>query len=427
MVLDGVNLKLVKSVSLFIASLMLSACGGIKTVDSVFPATADVCASAASQNRFIVNWEDGRVTLENGTSPDDFRQGFVSKNLNLIKHVDQDRRIRFIQPQSELEVNSTDDVRSQSMNWGPQQIDAPAVWASGIEGAGVIVGVVDGMVDTSHSQLAQNILVNPGEIPNNGKDDDGNGFVDDVRGIQVNTDQNDPIENRHGSHVAGIIVANPNQGPVQGVAPKAKVVPAQFISNNGDGSIGDAIIALNYVASRGAKIINMSWGLNPCVEVPSLRSTLASLNAKGILLITAAGNGDVYGVGVNMDVKPAFPSAYNFSNQLNVAASTVNKVLIGWSNYGSKNVHVAAPGVGIFSTIPLNQVETMSGTSMAAPIVAGAAALLWSAMPNATASQIKQALVKSVERPPNLLEVSSGGIINVYDALQSLKTTAPVP
>ena len=427
MVLDEVNLKLVSSVSLLIAVLMLSSCGGIKTTDSVFPATSNVCASSASQKRFIVNWEDGRVTLENGSSPEDFREGFVSKNLALIKHVDQDRRAQFIKPQSEIQTHAGEDVSAQSLNWGPQQIDAPAVWASGVEGSGVIVGVVDGMVDTSHSQLANNILVNPSEVANNGKDDDGNGFVDDVRGIQVNADKNDPMVNRHGSHVAGIIVADPNQGPVQGVAPRAKVVPAQFISNDGGGSIGDAIIALNYVASRGAKVINMSWGLDPCIEVPSLRSTLAALNSRGILLITAAGNGDARGVGVNMDVTPAFPSAYNFANQLNVAASTINKVLVGFSNYGVKNVHVAAPGVGIYSTTPLNQIETMSGTSMAAPMVAGAAALLWSAVPNATAAQIKQALVKSVERPPVLLNVSSGGIINVYDALQSLKTTVAVP
>lgn len=411
---------------LITVAAFLTGCGAVKTTDTVFPAMSNVCASNASQNRFIVQWEDGNYTIENDSSPEDFRYGFVSKNLHLIKHVDQDRRIQ-LRSQSELSELAGDDAQIESLNWGPQQIDAPAVWARGVEGAGVIIGVVDGMVDTSHSQLSPNILVNTGETPNNKIDDDGNGFVDDYKGVQVNSEKNDPISNRHGTHVAGIIVADPNQGPVQGVAPKAKVVPAQFISNDGGGSIGDAIIALNYVADRGAKIINMSWGLDPCIEVPSLRSTLAKLNSRGILLITAAGNGDSRGIGVNMDITPSFPSAYDFANQLNVAASTINRVLVGFSNYGVRTVHVAAPGVGIYSTTPLNQIETMSGTSMAAPMVAGAAALLWSAVPSAKASQIKKALMDSVERPSTPLQVTTGGIINVYDALNTLKSNLGIP
>jgi subtilisin family serine protease len=282
------------------------------------------------------------------------------------------------------------------------------------------------MVDTSHQQLSDNILVNTGEIPNNGVDDDQNGYVDDDKGVQINTETNDPVSNRHGSHVSGIIVADPAKGPVSGVAPKAKVVPAQFISNNGGGSIGDAIVALNYVASRGAKIINMSWGMDPCIDIPNLRSTLKDLNSQGILLITAAGNGDERGVGINMDITPSFPSAYNFSNQINVAASTTNQILAGFSNYGINSVDVSAPGVGIYSTTPQNQIETMSGTSMAAPMVSGAAALLMSAIPTATAAQVKQALMSAVIRPPTPLNVKSGGVINVYDALTALKTITGV-
>ena len=403
-------------------ALMLSACGGVKTTDNVFPTTSGSCAQGASQNRFIVHWEDGSFSIEQGTSPEDFKSNFVSKNLKRIKHVDQDQHIQLRQ-QDELNALADDEVQVESLNWGPQSIDAPAVWSRGYEGSGVIVGVVDGMVDTSHSQLSGNILINSGEVPDNGVDDDKNGFIDDYRGIQANAGTNDPVQNRHGTHVAGIIVADPNQGPVSGVAPRAKVLPGQFIGNDGGGSIGDAIVALNYVANRGAKIINMSWGLDPCVEVPNLRSTLSQLNNRGILLVTAAGNGDSRGVGVNMDVTPSFPSAYNFANQLNVAASTISSLLVGFSNYGTKSVHVAAPGVGIYSTTPLNQIETMSGTSMAAPMVSGAAALLWSARPTATVAQIKKALVQSVEKNPlAVLEVSSGGVINVEAAFTLLKT-----
>lgn len=403
-------------------SLLLTACGAVKTTDSVFPTATDMCAQSASQNRFIVGWEDGSFSIEHGPSPDQFRKSFVADNLHKIRHVDQDQRIQLrTQSTTRLEASSLDEP--ETLNWGPQSIDAPAVWSRGFEGSGVIVGVVDGMVDTSHSQLTDNILVNAGEIPDNQIDDDENGFVDDYKGIQVNLTPNDPVQNRHGTHVTGIVVADPEKGPVSGVAPKAKVVPAQFIDNDGGGSIGDAIIALKYVADRGAKIINMSWGMDACVDVPNLRAVLSDLNSRGILLVTAAGNGDSRGVGINMDVTPAYPSAYDFANQLNVAAATISQVLIGFSNYGVQKVHVAAPGVSIYSTTPGEQIETMSGTSMAAPMVSGAAALLMSAEPTATAAQVKQALMTSVTRPSTLMNVKSGGIINVYDALTALKST----
>jgi subtilisin family serine protease len=386
----------------------------------VFPASTNVCAEAASENRFIVHWEDGTYTVEKGESPDSFRSQFVSKNLDLIKHVDQDRRFKI--RLDDVHTMAGDDVSSESLNWGPNSMDAPSVWSQSVQGSGVIVGVVDGMVDVTHPQLSNNILVNSGEIPNNGIDDDHNGFVDDYKGLQVNKEKNDPVQNRHGTHVSGIIAADPSQGIIDGVAPKAKIIPAQFIANDGGGSIGDAIIALNYVASRGAKIINMSWGLDPCMDIPNLRSTLRDLNARGLLLITAAGNGNSQGVGVNMDSTPAFPSAYNFSNQLNVAASTMGMSLIGFSNYGTNSVHVAAPGVGIYSTTPNDSYESMDGTSMAAPMVSGVAALLWSAVPSATAAQIKQAIMTSVMQPPFPLRVSSGGVVNAYDALMKLKS-----
>lgn len=404
-------------------ALFLSACGGAKTEESVFPGTVYACGQGAEENRFIVHWEDGRYTVESANSAEDFRKNFVSENLALIKHVDYDYRIH-LSNQDFLSAMDDSSVEASSVNWGIQNIGAQTLWNQGVNGTGVLIGVVDGMVDVGHPQLTDNIAINTGEIQNNGLDDDGNGFIDDYKGVQVNQETNDPRFNRHGSHVAGIAVADGAQGPVTGVAQKAKVIPAQFIANDGGGSIGDAIVALNYVADRGAKIINMSWGLDSCIAVPNLQSTLQGLNNRGLLLVTAAGNGDSRGVGVNMDNKPAYPSAYNFSNQLNVAASTTTNFLIGFSNYGLRTVHVAAPGVGIYSTTPGNQVESMSGTSMAAPMVAGSAALLWQAVPTATAAQIKQSLITTVTRPSSPLQVVSGGVINLPRALTELRRLA---
>ena len=427
-------MKSFRLVLLMLTSFVLAACGGAKTSDSVFPTSAACGQSADSEQssnqfvvrndrRFIVQWENGTYTIETGTSSEEFKAGFVSRNLALIKHVDNDYRVKLTNQENLAEGAADNPIQAESLNWGPQQISAPAVWNQGAKGAGVIIGVIDGMVDTTHAQLAANIVINTAEIPNNNIDDDNNGFVDDYKGIQVNSEINDPNTNRHGTHVTGTIVADQDLGPVAGIAPRAKVIPAQFIGNDGGGSIGDAIIALNYVADRGAKIINMSWGLDACVAVPSLKSTLQQLNNRGILLVTAAGNGNSRGIGINMDVTPAYPSAYNFLNQINVAASTSSNFLIGFSNFGRRTVHVAAPGVGIYSTVPGNQIETMSGTSMAAPMVSGAAALLWGAVPSATADEIKKSILQSVDRNPAAsLEVSSSGVINVESALLALKT-----
>lgn len=412
---------LFRTLLITVTGLVLSACGA-KTTESVFPNMAAACGQEASQNRFIVQWEDGSFTVERDSSPERFREGFVRKNLNQIRHVDRDYQVRLQQRGPAAEADEAE-AMAGGMNWGPDQIQAPEVWSQGVDGSGVTVGIIDGMVDTGHNQLADNIAVNSAEIPDNGVDDDGNGYIDDYKGIKVNAEANDPNLNRHGTHVSGIVAADPNFGPVSGVAPKAKILPAQFIGNDGGGSIGDAIIALKYVADRGVKIINMSWGLDPCIDVPNLQAALQQLNSRGILLVTAAGNGDAYGIGVDMDRTPAFPSAYNFSNQISVAASNTQNKLVSFSNFGVKTVHVAAPGAGIYSTVPGNQVETMSGTSMAAPMVSGAAALLWSAIPSATAAQIKQAILKSVDlNPASPLKVYSGGVINVYNALSELKT-----
>lgn len=412
-----------KAVLLFVFSTIGFGCSQSKTASSVFPnnkGSSDACTQQASETRFIVHWEDGSFSVENDQSSDHFRNSFVEKNLALIKHVDRDVRIK-IKTQSEATDSATAQA-NDGMNWGQSLIQASALWSRGFSGDGIIVGVVDGMVDTSHQQLQPNILINSAEIPNNGIDDDHNGFIDDYAGVQVNKETNNPSVNIHGSHVAGIIAADPTKGPVTGVAPKAKILPAQFIGNDEGGSIGDAIVAMNYVASRGAKIVNLSWGAGPCVEIPTLKSALQQLSDKGILIVTAAGNGDSYGIGVNMDTYPAYPSAYNFTNQINVAATTPDDYLISFSNYGARTVHIAAPGVAIYSTVPGNNVRSLSGTSMAAPMVSGAAALIWSAIPTATASQVKQALLRSVDIVPGRqVEVSSRGRINVSKAYTELQ------
>lgn len=402
-----------KILVLLFCSVIFVGCGNQKTVDSVSVMAS--CAGQSLEKRFIVQWEDGRFTVEHGQSLEEFKKTFIKNNLQKIRHVDIDQKIQLSIPKT----STNEDISTQSLNtlnWGPEMISASALWQMGITGQNVLVGVVDGMVDVTHQQLKPNIAINCKEIPNNGIDDDGNGFVDDYYGVQINSGVNNPSLNQHGSHVAGIIAADPTTGPIKGVAPKSKIIPAQFITNDGGGSIGDAIVAMNYAASRGAKIINLSWGGAPCVT--NLQAAMQQLSNQNILLVTAAGNESV-----NLDSSPDYPSAFNIFNQINVAASSIDDFMSYFSNRSYNLVHVAAPGENIYSTVPGNQIASMDGTSMASPMVAGSAALLLSAFPNASAQQIKQALIQSVDvTSGHEFQVYSRGRINVEKAYYLLKS-----
>ncbi len=405
--MDVVKVLAVNLTFLFLAT----ACNQQKTIESV-SIQAQECVGEVAENRFVVHWEDDSFSTERGENLEHFKATFVKENLELIKHVDVDQVVRTQQNVKNFQSQTPSEA---PINWGPEMVKAPVLWNQEILGQGVIVAIVDGMVDVTNKQLRPNILVNTLEIPGNKIDDDQNGVVDDDLGAQFNSEVNKPLINTHGSHVAGIIGADISQGPIQGIAPRVKILPAQFIDNDGAGNIGDAINAMNYAAKRGAKILNLSWGGAPCM--PNLASALETLSRRGVLIVTAAGND-----GKNVDERPNYPSAFGLLNQINVAASTVDNFLIYFSNFGMRKVHVVAPGVDIESTIPGDRTQKMSGTSMAAPLTAGAAALLWSAYPAATTQQIKTAILRGVDAKEGYLyPVSTRGRINVEKSLAELK------
>lgn len=396
---------------------VLASCSNNKSTNSVFPENgamdSSACTGQAIENKFIVQWEDGRFSVESAESAEDFKKNFIEPRLQEIRYVEYDRH---------LQIENTSSVRTMASvdSWGQGQIAADKVWAQGVYGQNVKVAVVDSFVDVSHPQILPRIAVNTGEIPNNGIDDDGNGVVDDYYGASfVSNPGTIKTPSAHGSHVTGIIAADPRYGSIQGVAPQAQIIPAQFIANDGGGSLGDAVLALQYSANRGAKIINASWGGAPCVA--SLRNTFKELEDKGILIVVAAGNS-----GRDIDVYPEYPASFNFANQITVAASSISDFMTSWSNSGFNLVHVAAPGESILSTTPGNSTAYMDGTSMAAPFVSGAAALLWSARPQATAQQIKTALLRSVDvTPGHEFKVNTRGRINVEKALSVIEELVP--
>lgn len=391
-----------------------------KTTVSVFPESEKLsdsfCSGQALSTRYVVQWEDGRFTVETAPSLETFKKKVLEPNLENIRKVEYDRVVNFARESSVVTSTPADPLDY----WGQEMVEVSGVWSQEIYGKDVVVGVVDSFVDVSNVQLQNRIAYNTAEIPDNGIDDDGNGLTDDYAGFSfISNPSADSTASDHGTHVAGIIVADPGKGYIKGMAPQAKIIPAPFIGGKTGGSIGDAILALQYVSSRGAKVINASWGGAPCME--SLRNAFAELNKSGVLVVVASGND-----GRDIDYRPDYPAAFNMPNQLTVAASTPYDFMASWSNNGFSLVHLAAPGKDILSTKKGNRLGFMSGTSMAAPFVSGAAALLWSARPQAQLIDIKTALLQSVDVTENHeFKVESLGRLNVRKALDELRKLVP--
>ena len=398
--------------------LILVACSQ-KSANTVFPGQSNsalsACPSAeAVKSEFLVTWEDHHISLEHAENKEVFIETFLKKNLPYVKFVEFNQRFHI--RGKRVNTNAVD-----SNNWGQTITNAAAVWSQNILGQGIKVAVVDAGVDYSQAQINPRLAVNTIEMNGRaGVDDDGNGLIDDIYGWDFYGNQPTPVPDAegHGTHVSGIIAADHTKGPVQGMAPSAQIVPANFMDSSGSGSLDVAVTAIKYVASRGVKIINASWGGCSDSVPETLRNAIADLASQNILFVAAAGND-----GVDLDGVPDYPSTFNLSNQLTIAASTSSDFMASFSNSSFNLVHLAAPGTNIYSTLPGNTAGKMSGTSMATPFVSGAAALIWSAKPNATVAQIKQALMNSVDSGP--FRVVTQGRLNVQKALTELNRIAP--
>lgn len=297
--------------------------------------------------------------------------------------------------------------------YGVLKIQAPDAWAKHIGSADVVIADIDTGVDYNHQDLINNIWRNSREIPGDKIDNDGNGFVDDVVGWDfANKDSLPWDDNGHGTHTSGSIAATGGNGiGVSGVAQRAQVMPLKFLSADGSGTTEDAVLAIKYAVDNGAKILSNSWGGDEYSK--ALEDVIVEAANRQVLFVAAAGND-----GTNNDTLPMYPAAYNLPNVIAVAASDQDDTLVDYSNYGLNSVHIVAPGDVIYSTVPGNKYQVNSGTSMACPHVAGAAALLKSYKPNLTAVQIKKILLDSVDKVPAYADkIASGGRLNVARAM----------
>ncbi|MGD1862070.1 MAG: S8 family serine peptidase [Leptolyngbyaceae cyanobacterium] len=297
------------------------------------------------------------------------------------------------------QVIDTEVSDTGGVNWGNDLINAPEVWAEGITGEGVVVAVIDSGTDITHPDLSANLWTNEGEIFGDGLDNDGNGFADDIYGWNFEIGQFDNLVlpgtmnsgQDHGTHVAGIIAAANDGVGITGVAHDAQIMSIRLgdVGPGPDGASvflngGSLVNAIYYAVDNGADVINMSLGTGPS---PALEAALAYAASQDVFVVSAAGNSSAS--------TPSAPASYAVNDGASVGAVDSDGNLAFFSNqagFNSNIQHVTAPGVGIYSTLPNGEYGFKSGTSMAAPYVAGVVALMRQANPDLTVDEIGEIL-----------------------------------
>jgi len=295
-------------------------------------------------------------------------------------------------------------------------LELPGAWGL-TQGAGAVVAVVDSGTKLDHPDLAPNIWANFREVPGNGADDDGNGYVDDVYGIDLSStqvSQNLSDGHGHGTHVAGIIAAAANRRGVVGVAPRAKIMTVRVLDDTGAGTTGAVAEGIRYAAANGARVINAS--IQGDFPDPNMEAAIAAAGAANALVVVSAGNS-----ARDIDAKPSYPAAIAAPNLISVAATAPNAgtALDSYSNYGRLAVGLAAPGGDILATTNDGGYGRKSGTSMAAPIVSGVAALMVSLNPGLSASELRARLLQHAGR--SRLPVAAG-YVDALDSVRSVTT-----
>jgi thermitase len=334
--------------------------------------------------------------------------------------------------------------------WGMNQMGVHQAWSKTKGVQDVVVAVIDTGIDYTHEDLVDNLWHNPGEagaLGTDGIDNDNNGYIDDVIGWDFASNDNKPFDLTagmmdmllsggnpgHGTHCSGNVAARADNGKgITGVAPGVRIMGLRFISEKGQGTSADAIKAIKYAVTNGAKVLSNSWGSegeDPAdKDASALKDAIKFAMDHGVLFVAAAGNGH-QGVGYDndSDAKPGVPASYPIENIISVAAINEAGALGAFSNWGARTVHIAAPGVKVFSTVTQSAhysdtvidmpgviTATWDGTSMATPHVAGAAALYMSIHPEKGWRETKDAILNSAKKNPALQgKMVSGGQLDV--------------
>jgi subtilisin family serine protease len=291
----------------------------------------------------------------------------------------------------------------------------------------VIVAVVDTGVDHNHEDLKDVMWVNEKEIPGNKIDDDNNGYIDDIHGIntlvrdaQGLATMNTMASHWHGTHVAGTIAAFQNNGlGIAGVANNVKIMAIRTVPDNADELDSDIVEGFLYAAKMGAKVINCSFGKKVNEGGMVVRDTMNQISKKGVLVVVSAGNDSMGPFSWhNNDISPKYPASFDSQNMMVIASTTSTGSLSGFSNIGPVTVDIASPGSSIYSTLNGNKYGMASGTSMAAPNASGVVAMVMGYFPEFTNTTVKKIIMDSTTRDENYLgKILTGGRVNLKSAL----------
>jgi thermitase len=337
---------------------------------------AESAAFAKTIDGIQVTDSHGSANLIQISLPNNMHSMFVAEKIaNLQARAD----VEYVTPTFKLHTMGLPNDPSLSQQWSVDKVNASAAWDINVGSRSVTVAVIDTGVNHSHEDLNANMWKNPGEVAGNGIDDDNNGFVDDVYGYDFKDSDADPDDVTssknpgHGTHCSGIIGAVGNNGKgISGMSQQVSLMGLRFIGPDGSGDLMGAIKSIDYAIAAKADVISASWGaaVSTSQAKPLIEAVVRASDA-GIIFVAAAAN-----EGKNNDSQDMYPANVQAANVITVAASDSSDAKPSWSNYGKDKVHVAAPGHNIYSTIPNNKYQNLSGTSMATPLVAGLVALL---------------------------------------------------
>ncbi len=403
--------------------------------------------------------------------PNDADQGMrlaaapVDVDENLIEVLESDPRVVYAEPNFILQISSPvwDPVNPDRLNaplfergatpndplfdqlWrlhntgqtggtADADIDAPEAWGINTGSRDVIVAVIDTGIDPSHEDLQANMWTNPQECPQgfdkceaDGVDDDNNGYVDDFYGINAINDSGELIDDfGHGTHVAGIIAAvGDNDTGIVGVSWKTRIVGCKFLSAFGSGTTSNAVKCFNYIYDLRHKqkqnilITNSSWGGGSPSR--SLKEAMGRVDSP--LHMCSAGNANTNRI--------AYPAGYDLDNIIAVTATDHDDLYAGFANWGEDWVDLAAPGVNILSTVPTGRCaicdpsgyRAIGGTSMSTPLVAGAAALVWSEFEGLNNAQVKQRILSGIDLLKNRFKTTvTNGRLNLFNVMEKDST-----
>jgi len=300
--------------------------------------------------------------------------------------------VEYAEPNIKIRVPREPLLRAADpMAWGVSKISADKVWEKGITGKGVIVAVIDTGVDYTHPALKGKVVLPVKDAK-----------PEDCTGWNFANKVSDPMDDQgHGTHVSGTIA-----GDGVGVAPGAKILGVKFLDKDGSGTLEDALSAIQYAIDCKVNVMSNSWGGGG--KMQSMQDLINAAHEKGMIFVAASGNSYR-----DNDSSPSYPASYD--NVISVAATDNKDLKANFSNYGAKSVHVAAPGVNVYSLAPGGKYASMSGTSMATPHVSGVVALMLEA--KIPADQIRQKMVDSFDVVSPAMKIVSKGRLNALKAV----------